>query len=327
MLKTKSFIRPILQFLLLFMPYILIFWTLLLTSFASANGQKLSDSELQTFLRTATEKTSEYSNVFKNLTVEEIKTFEIFDKDGKTKSRKKIVSDLIVYEPETGEGKLGEFRNVREVGGRIIKESEKRTVKIFSELANAKSFAEELKKLNKESSRYDENLSLYGVTFSQFVPLASSLISSFRFEEIGRENIEGKEALILKFQQTSINPDINMKIDAPDFFEISNTFYRGTVWLDLNNRRILRLITELTAESAKFIEPFVTLRQEYYYQPGDFEIYLPRKIVSENFTPQADKVVKLQLKTGKAKLLPQLQTRLIMEYKNFSKFNVTVKSN
>jgi hypothetical protein len=310
-----------------YIPYILIFSAFYLILFASANGQKLSDSELQTFLTTATEKTSEYSNVFKNLTVEEIKTFETFDKDGKMKSRKKILSDLIIYEPETGEGKLGEFRNVREVDGEKIKNSEKRTVKVFAELANAKSFEEELKKLNKESSRYDENLSIYGLTLTQFVPLASSLISAFKFEEIGRENIEGKEALVLKFQQTSANPNINLKINAPDFFEISHTFYRGTIWLDLKNHRILRLITELTAESAKFTEPFVTLRQEYYYQPGDFEIYLPRKIISENFTPQADKDVKLLLKTGKAKLRPQLQTRLIMEYKNFSKFDVTVKSN
>ena len=305
----------------------LIFWALCLMSFASANGQKLSDSELKTFLTAATEKTSEYSNVFKNLTVEEIKTFETFDSDGKMKNRKKILSDLIVYEPENNKGNLGEFRNVREVDGKKIKNSEKRTVKIFAELANAKSFAEELKKLNKESSRYDENLSFYGISFTQPVPLASGLISSFEFKETGRENIEGKEASVIKFQQTSVNPNINFNIKAPDYFEISNTFYRGTIWLDLKNHRILKLITELTAESAKFTEPFVTLRQEYYYQPGDFEIYLPRKIVSENFTPQDDKDVKLLLKTGKAQLRPLLQTRLIMEYKNFSKFDVTVKSN
>jgi hypothetical protein len=309
------------------MPYILIFWTLLLISSASANGQKLSDSELQKFLTTATEKTSEYSNVFKNLTVEEIKTFETFDNDGKIKSRKKILSDLIIYEPETGEDKLGEFRNVREVEGKKIKNSEKRTVKLFADLANAKSFEEELKKLNKESSRYDENLSVYGLTLTQYVPLASNIISSFKFEETGRENIEGKEALVVKFQQTSINPDINLNINAAGYFEISHTFYRGTIWLDLKNHRILRLITEVTAESAKFTEPFVTLRQEYNYQPSDFEIYVPRKIVAENFTPQVDKDVKLQLKTGKAKLRPLLQTRLVMEYKNFSKFDVTVKSN
>ena len=310
-----------------YIPYIFVFWALCLISFAPANGQNLSDSELNTFLTKATKKTSEYSNVFKNLTVEEIKTFEIFDKDGKVKTRKTILSDLIVYEPENGEGKLGEFRNVREVDGEKIKNSEKRTVKVFASLANAKSFAEELKKLNKESSRYDENLSVYGLTLSQYVPLASNIISSFKFEETGRENIEGKEAIVIKFQQTSVDPDINLKITAPDYFEISNTFYRGTIWLDLKNHRILRMITELTAESAKFTEPFVTLRQEYFYQPSDFEIYLPRKIVSENFTPHDDKEVKLQLKTGKVKLRPVLQTRLTMEYKNYSKFDVSVKSN
>jgi hypothetical protein len=307
-------------------PYILIFWTLCLISSASANAQKLSDSELRTFLTTATEKTSEYSNVFKNLTVEEVKTFETFDKDGKIKSRKKVLSDLIIYEPENNAGRLGEFRNVREVDGEKIKDSDKRTVKIFAELANARSFEEELKKLNKESSRYDENLSIYGTTLTQYVPLTTNIISSFKFEEIGRENIEGKDAVVIKFQQTSVNPDINLKINAPDYFEISHSLYRGTIWLDLKNHRILRLHTELTAESAKFIEPFVTLRQEYYYQPSDFEIYLPRKIVTENFTPQDDKNLKPLLKTGQAKLRPQLQTRLIMEYRNFSKFDVRVKS-
>jgi len=54
-------------------------------SFADANGQKLSDSKLKTFL-TAAEKTSEYSNVFKNLTAEEIKTLETYDKDEKMKN-------------------------------------------------------------------------------------------------------------------------------------------------------------------------------------------------------------------------------------------------
>jgi hypothetical protein len=282
---------------------------------------------LKTFLASASEKTSEYSNVFKNLKVEEIKTFEIFDKDGKIKSQKKVLSDLIIYEPENNQGKLGEFRNVREVDGEKIKNSEKRTVKVFTELANAKSFEEELKKLNKESSRYDENLSVNGLTSEQYVPLFSNMISSFKFEETGRENIEGKETVVIKFQQTASNPNINFKIQAPDIFEISNTFYRGTIWLDLKNQRILRLITELTLESAKFTEPFVMIRQEFNYQPSDFEIYVPRKIVSENFNPREDKDVKLQLKTGKAKLSPLLHTRLTMEYKNFSKYNITVKSN
>jgi hypothetical protein len=95
----------------------------------------------------------------------------------------------------------------------------------------------------------------------------------------------------------------------------------------LQNQRILRLITELTLEPAKFTAPFVMIKQEFYYQPGDFEIYLPQKIVSESFNPQEDKEVKRALKTGKARLRPELQTRLTMEYKKFSNFEVKVKSN
>ena len=310
-----------------YIPHIFIFTAFYLILFSSANGQKLSDSELRTFLTRATEKTYEYSSIFKNLTVEETKTFETFGKDGKLKSQKKVLSDLIIYEPENSKGNLGEFRNVREINGKKIENSDKRTVKLFAELTDVKSFEEELKKLNKESSRFDENLSVYGFTLWQAVPLASNIISSFKFEEIGRENVEGNEALVIKFQQTTVNPDINLKIDAPDFLEISNTFSRGVIWLDLKNYKILRLTTEVTVDSAKFTEPFVVSRYEYYYQPSSFEIYLPRKIVTENFNPQADKKIKLLLKTGKTKLRSQLQTRLIMEYKNFSKFDVTVKSN
>lgn len=307
-------------------PYILIFSALCLTSFISASSQKLSDSELQTFLAKATEKTSEYSDVFKNLTVEETKTFETFVGAGKLESQRKVLSDLIIYEPENNKGNFGEFRNVREIDGKKIKDSDKRTVKIFDKLADAKSFEEELKKLKRESSRFDEGLSFYGLTSSQDIPLFSNVISSFKFEEIGRENIEGKEAIIIKFQQIVANPNIIFKIDAPDFLEISNTFYRGAIWLDLKNYRILRLINEVTFDSARFTEPFVLLRQEYDYQPGDFEIYLPRKIVSESFNPQINKEAKLLLKTGKIKPISQMKTRLTMEYKNFSKFDVTVKS-
>lgn len=295
-------------------------------SFASVTGQKLSEAELQEFLSKATEKTFEYSDVFKNLTVEETKTFETFDDTGKLKNQKKVLSDLIIYEPENNQGNLGEFRNVRAVNGKKIKNSDKRAVKIFAEITDATSFVEQLKKLKQESLRFDKDLSVYGLTLSQAVPLSSNLISSFKFEETGRENIEGNEALVLKFQQTSANPNINFKIDAPDSLAVSKTFYRGTVWLDLKNHRILRLIDELAVDSPKFTEPIVALKQEYYYQPGSFDAYLPRKIITENYSPQLSKTVKLLSKNGKAKIDSQLQTRLTMEYGNFSKFDITVKS-
>ena len=306
--------------------HIFVFFTLFLTLFTSAGGQKLSDSELQTFLAKATEKTSEYSDVFKNLTAEEVKTFEIFDEEGNLKSQKKVLSDLIIYEPENNKGNIGEFHNVRSVDGKKVNDGDKRALKVFAKLADAKSFAEELEKLNKESSRFDKGLKFYGLTSTQAVPLASNLISSFKFEEIGRESIEGREIIIVKFQQIAENPGINLKVEAPDYLEISNKFYRGTIWLDLNSYRVLKFISEFVIDSAKFTEPLVLIKEEYFYQPSDFGIYLPRKIIVENFSPQISKQKQL-LKTDKLKLTPGLQTRLSMEYKNYSKFDIKVKSN
>lgn len=303
-----------------------IFFAICSILFVSANGQKLSDSELQTFLAKATEKTSEYSTVFKNLSAEETKSFETFDKTGKLKNQKKVLSDLIIYESETNKGSLGEFRNVREVDGKKIKDGDKCAVKVFAKLADTKSFEEELKKLNKESSRYDGDLSYYGLTLFQAVPLASNFIPSFKFEEIGRETIEGKNTVAVKFQQIIVNPSIIFNLDVPDILEATNKFHRGIVWLDLKNYRILKLLTEVTFDSPKFTEPFVIIKTEYFYQPSDFGTYLPRKIVLENFNPKVEKSIRLLLKTGKVKPNSKLQTRLTMEYKNFSKFDVTVKS-
>lgn len=308
------------------LPCSLTFFILCLLSFRYTNAQKLSEPELQTFLSKAAEKTSEYSDVFKNLTVEETKTFETFDDAGKLKNRRKVLSDLIIYAPENNQGNFGEFRNIREVNGEKIKDSDKRTIKIFANLSDTKSFQEELQKLNRESSRFDKNLSFNGLTTSQAVPLSTNLISSFKFEEIGKENIEGNKTLVVKFEQTSVNPNINLKIDAPNFLAISKTFYRGTMWLDLENYQILKFVDELMVDSPKFLEPFAVLRQEYFYRPSDFKVYLPRKIVSENYTPQIDKQAKLLLKTDRVKINVRLQTRLTMEYKNFSKFDITVKS-
>ena len=308
-----------------FLPILNIF-ALCLIAFVSANGQKLSESELQAFILKATEKTAEYSTVFKNLSVEETKTFSIFDETEKLKSQKKVLSDLIIYESETNKNNLGEFRNVREVNGKIIKNSNKRTVKLFAKIADTKSFEDDLKKLNNEGSRYDTGINIYGLTSSQPIPLDSELLSAFKFEEIGREIIEENEAIAVKFQQKTVSPKLEMKIDTPDILEATNKFCRGIVWLDLKNQQILKLMIEITFDSPKFTETFVVMKQEYFYQPGNFGVYLPRKIVTENFNPKVEKSAKLLLKTSKIKPNSQLQTRLTMEYKNFSKFDVTVKS-
>ncbi len=306
--------------------HIPIFFALFLTLFVSANGQTLSGTELQNLLAKATEKTSEYSDIFKNLTAEETKTFEIFDENGNLKNQKKVLSDLIVYEPENNKGSIGEFHNVRSVDGKKVSDSDKRALKVFAKLADAKSFAEELEKLNKESSRFDKGLKFYGLTSTQASPLAPNLISSFEFEETGREVIEGKKAVVVKFQQVAENPGINIKVEVPESLEVTKKNYRGTIWLDLNNYKVLKFVSEFAIDSAKFTELFVVIKEEYFYQPSNFGIYLPRKIVVENFSPQISNQAQM-LKTDKFKITPTLQTRLTMEYKNYSKFNIKIKSN
>ncbi len=189
------------------------------------SGQKMSAGQLQKFLTEASQKTEEYTGVFKNLSATETKIFENFDDNGRLNSRKALVSDFIVYESVTNKGNLAEYRNVRKIDGRPIKNADKRTVKLFEKIADADSFQKELEKLTKESLRYDKNLQFSGFTLFQNIPLAEDLKSSFIFKEIGREIVDGNEVIVVSFQQTAPHVNIKFNISAPKFLQISNSFF------------------------------------------------------------------------------------------------------
>lgn len=306
----------------LFFPFLAI----LLVQFINVNGQQTDKFQLQKLIGGASARAFEYSNEFKNLSAEEVKVFEVFDNSGKLESQRKVLSDLIIYESETQKDTLGEYRNIREVNGEKIKDGEKRTVRIFKKLGDAKSFEQELEKLRKESLRYDVGISLYGHTLFQAIPLSSNFVSSFKFEEVGRENIGESEAIVIKFQQTAVNPYIRFQINTPKALEVSDIFYRGQIWLDAKNLRILKLLTEVTLESPKFTEPFVFLRDEYFYQSGEFDIYLPSRIISEKFNVKIGKSEDPLLPKNKIKVDPQIETRVTTEFNKFSKFKVTAEA-
>lgn len=310
---------------------IIIILVLLNFFFTGANSQtvnaEMNEAELQKFVKNAGEKTEEYSEIFKNLSAEETKTIEVSDKNGNLEKRKTILSDLIIFVPETKSSEVKEFHNVREVDGKVIKNKDERAQKLFERLEKTDSIEKELDKIQKESLRFDKEISFYGFTLNQGFPLASNLVSSFKFEESGREIIDGNEVSVIKYQQISDNPAINFKITAPDYLEISKTFWRGTLWIDAKNQRLWRKSDEMTVESPKFVEPIVLLRQEYFYQPSNFNINLPSKIIFEHYHFVADKSAKLLLKNSKIDVKTRLAKRLTLEYKNFRKFDVNVKSN
>ena len=298
---------------------------------AQVSETKLNAAAFQEFLDGANEKITEYANVFKNLSAEETKIIEVFDKSGNLKKKKTILSDLIIYEPdsESKKGNLREYHNVREVDGKAVENSDKRALNLFKNLAAAQSIEKELDKIKKESLRYDTEISVYGLVLTPFVGVVLSPNGrpSFEFTDIGAEKIGEKEMVVLKYQQISSNPMIDLKVKVPEFLEASEPRFRGEVWIDLQTKQIRRFWQEVTIDSPRLTESLVVMRHEAVYHPSEFGIALPGKIIFESYNPRLNKKdFLLLMRNGKVKPEVYLNKRLTMEYKNFRRFDVTVKA-
>lgn len=307
--------------------FILLISTLLVTdSTAQQSEVRMSDDELHKFLDSADEQATVYTNVFKNLYADQTKTTEVFDRSGKLEKRRIVLSDLIIYEAQSGtsKGDLREYHNVREVDGKRVKNRDRRAINLFSRLKSADSIEEELEKIKKESLRYDREISVYGLVLAQSIALSRQVRQSFKFAELRTEKVGEEVAVVIGFQQTSEHSSIDMKIKSPDQLETSNPYFRGELWIDLKTKSIRRFWQEVTLESPRFNEPFVVIRQEAEYRPSEFGIPLPTRITYDAYNLNLTKKDFIAMRTEKIKPVVYLNRRLLIEYKMFRKFDVSV---
>lgn len=245
------------------------------------------------------------------------------------KKRRVVLSDLIIYETQAGtkKGDLREYHNVREVDGKPVKNRDRRAINLFSRLKAADSIEEELERIKKESLRYDREISVYGLALGQAVVLSPQVRNSFKFVESRTEKIGDDIAIVIGFQQISAHPSIDFKIKSPDQLEASNPYFRGELWIDLKTKSVRRYWQEVTIESPRFTAPFAVLRQEAEYHPSVFGIPLPVKIIYEAYNLNLSKNDFVVMRTAKIKPAVYLSKRLLMEYRSFRKFDVTVETN
>jgi hypothetical protein len=294
----------------------------------SSPAAAAAEAELENLLIEAEKQTRKYIENFRNLTAAETKTIETLDENGRIEKRRLILSDLIIYETRKNPGGLREYRNVRAVDGKEIENRDKRAAELFEKLTDADSFDEEIRRIERESLRYDSDASYNGFTLTQGIFLQANLRPSFAFEIVGGETVDGSETIVLNFRQAAANPSINFKIDAPDFLKFEPFLFRGTIWLDAKSKKIRRARQEIIGNSPLLTEPFVFARQEFFYRPIDeFEIFLPVRMIFETFNFKAGKSVRRLLKEN-SRIKPDayVKTRYALEYKNFKRFDVKVEA-
>ena len=179
--------------------------TIILISSISAFAQN-QRVPLETILSESQKQTENYRETFRNLLADEMKTFEEFDKKGNSDNKTIVKSSFLVYQSGKSKTSTAELRNVLEVNGKPIPDSQKRGEEFLAELDKQSTLESELKKLQSESSKYDKSWEVYGLTLNQAIALAPNQQPFFEFKLLGTENFQGNDVYVISFQQTKKSP-------------------------------------------------------------------------------------------------------------------------
>ncbi len=266
---------------------------ILLVCAVFTSAQDENQPSLETILKNADEKTENYREEFKNLLAQETKTFEIFDKNGNLKKSSVVESNFIIFQSAKNQKVASEYRDVYKVDSKVISDNQTRANELLTQLTKSDSVEQELKKIQKESLRYDKNLEVTGLTLYQSPILEQYERPYFNFKLAGREKFNNAEVFIVEYQQTKPSPyiiindesiaektledslSLSFNLDLPKSVGRSDVLLRGKLWIDAKTFQLWREERELTAQSES---PLVILKTDFEYQPSEFGILVPKNI-------------------------------------------------
>ena len=269
---------------------------------------------LEEFLGRAGARASEYFSLFKDLTAEETKTVEEVRASGEISRRRKILSDFIVYRSQLDGGSVAEYRDVRAVDGSAVAEREQRVLALFERKERRASVRDELKRVNREGSRFDLDRTVSGLTIGQALPLQPWARAFFDFAPVGEEQVNGRRCLVVTYVQAAPNPRFGFDLALPGELERDSPRYRGRLWLDVETAHVLREVREVTARAAGSAAEVVLQRTAFDYEPSRFGIPMPRRIAFGTY---------LRFSKSDGRIASSLDFQITFAYGPFRQFTAT----
>lgn len=295
---------------------------LLMTS-SAVQAQAVDEASPQYIVDRARERSAVYLETFKNLLSEERKTFEIFEKDGKVKKRKTVESTFLVYQLSKTEGGVVEFRNVISVDGKRVSDAEGRAREFFEKVVATTNSEKEQDQIHTESSRFDEDFAINGLTLFQAIALSNKFRGKFRFTLAGRESIGGKTVFAVLYEQIRPDPSITVNVPtASDNYDIEvdgdrnadlNARIRGKLFIDADTFNLRRETRERTIQPVGFPAPVVVAEDVLEYTDSSFGILTPKTLSHLQY--------RVRLKDGST----SKDTKITFDYAKFTQPDVDVK--
>ena len=287
------------------------------------HAQLVTDASPQEIVSNARARTAVYLETFKNLLSEEKKTFEIYDAKGIVKKKKVVDSTFLVYQLTKDEGRVTEFRNVVAVDGKKVADADTRAREFFEKVVASDNSEKEFERIRDESSRFDEDFAINGLTLFQAIALSKDLQGRFRYTYAGRESIGGKNVYVMMFEQIRPDPSItvnkpgtmnnyDIEIDGDKSIELDARI-RGKLWIDTDTFNIRRELRERTIQPVGIAKPIVVAENLLEYSDSTFGILTPRTLSHLQY--------RVRLKDGVA----TKDTKIVFEYGKFTQPDVEVK--
>jgi uncharacterized protein (UPF0248 family) len=246
----------------------------------------LAPAQLEELLDKAGALSDKYKAIFRDLTAEEKRVFELYDeKAGKVKKRRRTVSDLIVYASQQDPKRVTEYRNIREVDGKPVKNQFERVEKLFERISKADSPDKEIDRVINENSRYDfGGIRPVGYTILNAMAAWKPSRRYFEYEFVGRERVGEQELAVIKFEQTEVVKNL---FGLEDYQKPNTTgpLERGQYWLDPQTGELKREHHEIFFCDNTRPRTFKVIETDYDFTSGEQGIWLPQRIILQYFNP------------------------------------------
>ncbi len=313
---------------ILFVVFILSAFSAVAQDMQTMPTPQMTPPALATILDEAAKQTENYRETFRDLLAIETKTFERYEKNGDLEDQTKVESNFFVYQSSKDGKTSSELRNVIKVDDELVPDSQARADRFLGELQKTKTVEKELEKIQDESLRYDKNFIISGLTLYEAIPLAENMRPFFEFNLAGAENYRGREAYVVSYRQTRKSPFITIDeksskepglkadfdLNLPGSLKKKEKFLQGKLWIDAQTFQILREEREIVVQASP---PLVMQKAVFEYEPGKFEIFVPKKIIFTDYDVKKG--------SGKNDLIPYKFAQVTFDYSEFKKTDVEIE--
>jgi hypothetical protein len=110
--------------------------------------------------------------------------------------------------------------------------------------------------------------------------LSGNLRPSLQFTAVGREQVNGRDVIVLQYQQVAYNPEMAFKLSLlPKELKGAETRFRGRLWLDAETAQLWREERDVMLQHPSLTRPLLLMRFEFEYAGSNFGILTPQRVV------------------------------------------------